>query len=185
MVSSFGSKKVECGHCQRQITVSKELPDEVWSYLLKRGANLTEEQRKMIHHWDPSTMDSHRLTELLLRLDRTDTIVAQSIAAKAFYQEPEPLQQASQGDSAPGSVPSSSFPVFDADESEDEFDLEDYDDDGMPLVDVNGEELLPCTQDGPIEEEDYHYLVAFASTYRETRGQLQATRIGRDRFVTI
>ena len=68
-------------------------------------------------------------------------------------------------------------------ESDDEFDLEQFDDDGLPLYDEAGEELLPCNPEGPIEEDDYHYLVCFASTYRETRGQLQATRIGRDRFV--
>ena len=85
MISAFGQRKINCGHCNQQVTIPKELPDELWTYLLKRGANLTDEQRKVMHQWDPTSMDSQRLTELLLKLDRTETLVAQSIASKSYF----------------------------------------------------------------------------------------------------
>ena len=87
MVASFGQKKVSCGHCNGLVTIPKDLPDELWTYLLKRGANLTDEQEKVMHQWDPTSMDSQRLTELLLKLDRTETLVAQSIASKSYFQD--------------------------------------------------------------------------------------------------
>ena len=185
MISAFGHKKINCGHCNHQVTIPKELPDELWTYLLKRGANLTDEQRKMIHQWDPTSLDSQRLTELLLKLDRTETLVAQSIASKSYFQD-QPKESTSEAVNTSGTTSSEGYVMEDAEaneESDDEFDLEQFDDDGLPLYDEAGEELLPCNPEGPIEEDDYHYLVCFASTYRETRGQLQATRIGRDRFV--
>ena len=50
------------------------------TYLLKRDARLSEDQRKVIHNWDSSTLSQERLLELLLRLDRPDALVAQSLA---------------------------------------------------------------------------------------------------------
>ena len=75
----------------------KEIPDEIWSYLLKRDAKLSVEQRKLIHQWDSGVLTSMKLTELLLKLDRTDTLVAQSVATgetnskTSYYTDGQPI----------------------------------------------------------------------------------------------
>jgi len=65
-------------------------------------------------------------------------------------------------------------------ESDDEFDNSKFDDDGLPLVDPNGTELIPFDPELEYDEADAFFLCCFAGTYREVRGKLQATRIGRD-----
>ena len=74
LVNSFKPKMIVCPNCAQTSTVPTKLPEEIWSYILRRGANLTEEQRKQIHQWDSGVLTGNRLMELLLRLDRTDTV---------------------------------------------------------------------------------------------------------------
>ena len=64
-----------------------------------------------------------------------------------------------------------------------EFDMERFDDDGGKLVDQDGRDLVPFDPEESYEEEQALFLVAFANTYREVRGQLQASRVGRDQKV--
>ena len=68
-------------------------------------------------------------------------------------------------------------------DSEDEFDHTLYDDDGGRLVDENGETLIPFDPDVVYDEDTAVFLTAWAGSYREVRGQLQATRKGRDQKV--
>ena len=70
-----------------------------------------------------------------------------------------------------------------SDSDSDDFDMTCYDDDGQPLVDDAGQTLIPFDPELTYEEEESIWLCAFAGTYREVRGQLQATRIGRDQKV--
>ena len=65
----------------------------------------------------------------------------------------------------------------------DEYDRTMYDSDGEPLVDSGGDVLVPIDPDKEYSEEDTMYLCCFASSYREVRGKLQATRVGRDQKV--
>ena len=178
--------------------------------MLRRGAHLSEEQRKQIHQWDSGVLTGNRLMELLLRLDRTDALVAQSVASgstqhrSAFLQESQPDWPPSQPEG--GSVPipqevqcpiglggGSNFLAEgeyhedqepesweDEDDSDDNYDMACYDDDGLPLVDSSDNVLIPFDPEKEYTEEDAIFLVAFAGTYREVRGQLQATRVGRD-----
>lgn len=93
LLAALGQSKCTCNSCGALSSVPKDFPDEVWSYLLRRGAHLTEEQRKQIHQWDSGVLTGNRLMELLLRLDRTDALVAQSVASSstqhrsAYWQE--------------------------------------------------------------------------------------------------
>ena len=83
LVNAFTEKKTKCPHCDATTTVPMEIPHKIWNYILRRGAHLNEEQRKQIHQWDSAALSGHRLMELLLRLDRTDAILAQSIGSNA------------------------------------------------------------------------------------------------------
>ena len=44
--SALGPQCVKCPTCFGAVTTGKDLPDEIWAYLLKLAANLTEDQRK-------------------------------------------------------------------------------------------------------------------------------------------
>ena len=70
LLAALGQGKVTCSSCGTLTSVPKDFPGEVWSYILKRGAHLTEEQRKQIHQWDSGILTGSRQMELLLRLDR-------------------------------------------------------------------------------------------------------------------
>ena len=130
--------------------------------------------------------------ELLLRLDRTDVIVAQSVASqpgKTAYFSEEQEQSSVTGTVSGSALYPSPVAAFlqapaepeveamgvDETESDDEFDMTCFDDDGTPLVDTEGQTLIPMEPEKTYEEEESIFLCAFAGTYREVRGQLQAT----------
>ena len=52
--------------------------------------------------------------------------------------------------------------------------------DGEPLVDDEGEMLLPCQEGETYTETKIMYLTAFASAYQQARKALQHTRTGRE-----
>ena len=85
LLAAMGQSKVNCSSCGALSSVPKELPEEVWSYILRRGAHLSEDQRKQIHQWDSGVLTGDRLMELLLRLDRPDSLVAQSLASGSTH----------------------------------------------------------------------------------------------------
>ena len=58
-----------------------------------------------------------------------------------------------------------------------------FDDDGGNLTDKDGQGLVPFDPEQNYEEEQSLFLVAFANTYREVRGRLQASRVGRDQKI--
>ena len=199
LVNSFQPKKTVCANCAQTSTVPTEIPDEIWNYILRRGANLNVEQRKQIHQWDSGVLTGKRLMELMLRLDRTDTVLAQSLgtnAPKGAFWVEESVEGSHVPEVAapkPGSEWESYLPEVymqedQADEGleaddisdEDDYDLEHYDDDGLPLIDEDGEGLIPFDDQQEFDESEAVALMTFAGTYRQVRGQLQATRIGRD-----
>ena len=79
LVNALGHRKISCSRCMHCTDEPVDLPDKIWTYLLKRDARLTEDQRKLIHTWDCGTLSQDRLLELMLRLDRPDTLVAQAL----------------------------------------------------------------------------------------------------------
>ena len=196
LTSALGQSKEECKNCGQATSVPLDLPDEIWSYLLRRGANLTEDQRKMLHSWDSGTFSGKRVMELLLRIDRTDALVAQTVAAPKDTYKPAYLA-GSVGERQPSSddQPSQSvIPPYvsnffegndyeEAEEDDDEFDQDLYDDDGAPLTDSAGETLIPIDLDKEYDEDEAVYMLAFAGTYREVRGKIQATKVGRDQRI--
>ena len=219
LCAALGYEKITCPNCTQMFNKKQQFPELVWTYLLKRGGRLTDEQRKLIHQWDATQVHGQQLVETLLRLDRTDTLVAQSISAgkeayRATYYGDS--TQASDkphvsdtpysanltpdmGVSCPPSMmpqymtsfltkatqdgPQDSAIIEDEDSEDDVFDEACYDDDGAPLIDEAGNLLLPMDTDREYQEEEANFLLAFAGTYREVRGQLQATRVGRDQKI--
>ena len=85
---------------------SRPLGRGVWT-LQRREAGLTEEQRKVLRSWDSGALGGDRLLEVSLRLDRTDTLVAQSIVAnqerQSHYQGDAPEAKVHESASASGS----------------------------------------------------------------------------------
>ena len=76
----------------------------------------SEEQRKLLNQWDGGVLKGDRLMELLLRLDRADSIVAQSVAVGTssnksnYLNELQPTEQQHDALSGPALPPvSSSF----------------------------------------------------------------------------
>eukprot|EP00973_Karenia_brevis_P054777 7614711-Karenia_brevis.AAC.1 len=58
-----------------------------------------------------------------------------------------------------------------------------YDDDGQRLVDDTGQPLIPFDPKLEYVEGSACYLSASAGSYRDVRGQLQATKKGRDQKI--
>eukprot|EP00973_Karenia_brevis_P019944 2737149-Karenia_brevis.AAC.1 len=58
-----------------------------------------------------------------------------------------------------------------------------YDDDGQRLVDDNGQPLIPFDPKLEYDEGSACYLSSFAGSYRDARGQLQATKKDRDQKI--
>eukprot|EP00973_Karenia_brevis_P092449 12412483-Karenia_brevis.AAC.1 len=54
--------------------------------------------------------------------------------------------------------------------------MRDYDDDGQKLVDDSGQSLIPFDPAQEYDENTATFLSAWAGSYRDVRGQLQATR---------
>ena len=79
--------------------MARDLPDELWSYNLRRSAKLSEEQRKLMHTWDSGPKDSRKVQELLLRLDRTDSLVASQLATGPDYKNVNLVQTQNRTDS--------------------------------------------------------------------------------------
>ena len=71
MCNALGLHKLQCPQCKVDYFTQITLPEFISSYLLKRGANLTDEHRKQLYHWDSGLLTGNRLKELLARLDRT------------------------------------------------------------------------------------------------------------------
>ena len=59
--------------------------------------------------------------------------------------------------------------------------MEYYDDNGQQVINDDGEGLIPFDDQQEFDENEAVALMTFAGTYREVRGRLQATRVGRDR----
>ena len=78
----------------------KDLPDEIWSYLLKRTANLNDDQRKQIWLWDSRDLPTARMADFLTRLDRPEILIASQIAGQQGNYKPSYITEGCP--SAPG-----------------------------------------------------------------------------------
>ena len=100
--------KCKCTSCGHEDTKPTELPMEMWGFLLKRGSQMTEEQRKLLHLWGATHFDTpEQITAQMLRLDRPDHLLAQSLAnaaqsgVKTYMVETEPDLSVSASESQP------------------------------------------------------------------------------------
>eukprot|EP00973_Karenia_brevis_P028729 3962255-Karenia_brevis.AAC.1 len=48
----LGAEEHTCKFCHNKSSRQRDIPDELWSYKLNRGAKLSDEQRKLRHQWD-------------------------------------------------------------------------------------------------------------------------------------
>ena len=60
--------------------MNNDFPDEFMAHLWKKDAQLSDDNRSKIHLWDSGKHDSKKTIELLLRLDRSEALVAQALA---------------------------------------------------------------------------------------------------------
>ncbi len=199
--AALGKTRQCCANCLKESDVPQKVPDEIWTYILKKGASLTEDQRKQIFQWDSSQLSGPRLQELLLRFDRTDAVIAAGMTAHApksyMHEQDGPSSSSYVSNALSDSALPKEMVSFmsadpsqaeeaendDDDESDDDYDMTHWDDDGQPLVDPEGQSLCPFEPEKTYGEEEALFLCAFAGTYREVRGALQATRIGRDQKI--
>ena len=85
VVNALGHVPMTCTQCSHRFTVANDFPDTFWSYLLMRGAKLSEQHKQYINNWHPEKKRSlAKCQELLLTLDRTEqhVIAAQVASAK-------------------------------------------------------------------------------------------------------
>ena len=87
LLSALGHYLVKCSKCGHDNERQRELPDEIWSYIIEKHGHLNDEHRKNIQNWDSSKLSSSRLMELMLRLDNTNTLVAAALADKSTPQK--------------------------------------------------------------------------------------------------
>ena len=59
-----------------------------------------------------------------------------------------------------------------------DWDPENFDDDGYPLVDENGSALVPIPREGPLDEDEASSLMAWAQGYRGVRKKLRDSVTG-------
>jgi len=83
LITELGEKEVTCVHCNQKWTEQNDFPDSVWSYLLKRSANLDADQRKQIYQWDSRELSCARMADFLVRLDRAEVLIAANLAGQA------------------------------------------------------------------------------------------------------
>ena len=83
LTTELGDREVTCVHCNGKWTEQNDFPDSVWSYLLKRSANLDADQRKQIWQWDSRELSTARLADFLVRLDRSEVLIAANLAGQA------------------------------------------------------------------------------------------------------
>ena len=83
MIAALGDQKLSCPHCDQTFSQPTDLPEIIWSYMLKKGAHLTDEQNKTITNWDIDRKElvGDKLLEVLVKLERNDhSITAAGIA---------------------------------------------------------------------------------------------------------
>ena len=68
--SALGFETFKCDKCQVDLSYNIDIPDELFVYLLYRGALLTEEKKRTLAMWEPARMNETRWVELLLKLER-------------------------------------------------------------------------------------------------------------------
>ena len=193
--SALGSHTFKCNHCQVDLSYNSDLLDELFVYLLYRGALLTEENKKTLMMWESARMNEARLVDLLIKLERDHQahFAQRSITALALGNCPDYSQEpptssgsaSSVGPDGAGTILYTS-PISNDDldnygvELWDNYDRAMYDDDGEPIVDEEtGEVLIPMDPDLEYREEDAVALATFAGTYSEMRGKDQRGRLKR------
>ena len=168
-----------CHGCQKQNIRPADIPDEIWSTLLMKGARLNEEQRENVFRWEPSNrLTSEQIGNLLGRLDSHFLNSGQNSAAKSF---PSTIDNKTDLDNAGADGVDGdeddarkknidlTAALFEADQEvldddgnveedevssvDSEMDMRDFDDDGGNLADQDGQSLVPLDPEQQYEEE--------------------------------
>ncbi len=67
MTAALGHEKLSCPHCDKTFSHQIDIPEIIWSYMLKKGAHLTKDQLKTITNWDifKSSMVGQKLLDVI------------------------------------------------------------------------------------------------------------------------
>ena len=193
--------KVKCPSCWEAEHV--QLPSEFWLYLLRNDACLSDEQRKLLYRWQPVIDTPDQMIYWLKRLDQVDNIdvskMVNAVSSNKFvgfgsadenhwYRPQEDIVMEEVDPTGSGGY--TEFGKFDEEnllcfyDCEDlddmEFDQSIYDADGEPLVDNDGQCLIPFDENGEYEEDEANKLRIRAATYRQ-RTQEMGTNGGKGR----
>ena len=164
MKCALGTEKIECPHCKEHWNRQIDLPDVMWSYMLKKGAHLSDDQLKTITHWDIARKElvGDKLIEVLTRLDRHDhTITAQGISnARQSLEGERRHHQHPTFDSVEGTAPPShggNYPaICDGNENDDGYSHAHGISSGIFVqLDSDGEEFEDDVSFGSTDSEDY------------------------------
>ena len=166
----------------------KELiPPKLKGFIIKRQAKLTHDHAKHLHFYIPTRgLEADKMVDALNRLDQADALVEQILRDRAKLEH-----HANRGHGHPNSH-AQAYPMeaqtilsaepnhnhnhktsSDTESDQLDWDLERIDDDGHPLVDENGSNLVPVPREGPLDEDDASSLTAWAQGYREVRKNLR------------
>ena len=169
------------------------LPPKLKGLMIKRQAKLTHDQAKHLHFYIPTReLEAEKMVDALSRLDQTDALVEQILGDRAKLEH-----HANRGHAHPNSH-AQAYPMeaqtissaesnhyhnhetaSDTESDQQDWDPEQIDDDGYPLVDENGSTLVPIPQEGPLDEDEASSLTAWAQGYREVRKNLRDSVTGR------
>ena len=80
---SLGTETIVCSHCHGNTTRPRDIPMEMWSFMLRRAAKLTPDHQKLMHQWDADNPQADRFMQSLLKQDRSEPLNAQSLVGAA------------------------------------------------------------------------------------------------------
>ena len=173
----------------------KELvPPKLKGFITKRQAKLTHDQAKHPHFYIRTRgLEADKMADALNRLDQTDALVEQilgDIAKLEHHANRGHTHSNSHAQAYPMEVETitsteSNHHHFhhkaasDTESDQLDWDPENFDDDGYPLVGENGSTLVPVPREGPLDEDEASSLTAWAQGYREVRKNLRNSITGR------
>ena len=170
------------------------LPPKLKGFIIKRQAKLTHDQVKHLHFYIPTRgLEADKMVDALNRLDQTDALVEQILGdraklelhAKRGHAHSNSHAQAYPMEAETATSTESNHHHYNHKASSDtesgqlDWDRENIDDDGYPLVDENGSTLVPVPREGPLEEDEASSLTAWAQGHREVRKNLGDSVTGR------
>ena len=133
------------------------------------------------------------MVDALNRLDQTDALVGQILGDRAklehranrghthsnSHAQAYPMEAETTTSTEPNHHHDNHKASSDTESDQLDWDPENFDDDGYPLVDENGSTLVPIPREGLLDEDEASSLTAWAQGYREVRKNLRDSVTGR------